>query len=191
MASAEPIAELSPGTHEDRRLGRSQVREAMESTGRRRRLSADPRSRRRTRPSISRRVSSRRPASLRVLLVARGASLHEHDGNVGHRALESRKHDCLTVCVCRASYVAPMRLSLVRTAPAMVRKRHEERRELVDQSAALRMRHCLESAVRAQLPVDVVQVIAQGMRRDPQLASDRRGVAPCGEQREDPPLLLG
>jgi len=191
MASAEPIAELSPRAHQNRRLRRSQVGEATKPTRWRRCLLADLRRGSRMR-SLSRRVSSRRVASLRVLLIARGASLHEHDGNAGHRALESRKHDRLTVCVCRASYVAHVRLSLVRRAPFMVRNRHDEQWcRLVDQPTPLGMRHGFESAVRAQFPIDVVQVVTKGVRGDLQLASDRGRVAPSGEKREDPPLLLG
>src|SRR5688500_4309881 len=53
------------------------------------------------------------------------------------------------------------------------------------------MRHRREPAVRAKLAVDVMQVIAQGMRRDVEPSRDGCGVAALREETKDATLLRG
>ena len=58
-------------------------------------------------------------------------------------------------------------------------------RSLFDEPAPLRVRDRLKPGVRAELAVDVMEVVAQRLGGDTQLAGDGRGVAACGEQLED------
>src|SRR5688500_889047 len=53
------------------------------------------------------------------------------------------------------------------------------------------MRHRREPAVRAELPVDVMQVIAQGLRRDVETSRDGCGVAALREETKNATLLRG
>src|SRR4051794_29068059 len=94
-----------------------------------------------------------------------------------------------------ATYRDEARQSLVRTSARMVRAHHSEtartRCGLFDQAAALRVSHRFESGVRAQLAIDVVQVVAERLRGDLQLAGDRGRIASLGEERENRFLLAG
>src|SRR3954471_18802943 len=65
------------------------------------------------------------------------------------------------------------------------------RRELRYEPAALGVGHRLQARVRPQLPVDVVQVIAEGLWRNLELSGDGGRGAPLGEGRKDRLLLAG
>lgn len=52
------------------------------------------------------------------------------------------------------------------------------------------MRHGFQPAMRAQLPVDPVQMIAERLRRDREITRDHSGSFARGEAAEDPALLL-
>ena len=61
---------------------------------------------------------------------------------------------------------------------------------LADDPATLGMRHRLESIVRAELAVDVVEVVAQRLSGNAQLAGDRRRVVAFGEKFEYLALMV-
>ncbi len=62
--------------------------------------------------------------------------------------------------------------------------------QLLDQTPPLRVSHRFETIVRAELAIDVMQMVPKRLRRDGQLARNRRGIAAFGEEREDPPFLV-
>src|SRR2546428_9713019 len=62
---------------------------------------------------------------------------------------------------------------------------------LIDEPALLCGGHRLKASVCAKLAVDVVQVVAECLGGNAQLAGDRRGVAAFGEELQDAALLLG
>ena len=73
----------------------------------------------------------------------------------------------------------------------MVRSRHRSAHPLVDEPTAPCVCHRLEPVVRAELAVDVVQVVAERVRGDAQRAGDRCRAAAVGEEPEDAKLLIG
>ena len=62
---------------------------------------------------------------------------------------------------------------------------------LLDDSAPLRMGHRLEAVVRAELAVDVMEMIAKRLGGYAQTTGNRRGIVPSREEPEDAVLLLG
>src|SRR2546428_14061794 len=62
---------------------------------------------------------------------------------------------------------------------------------LIDEPALLCVGHRLKASVCAKLAVDVVQVVAECLGGNAQLAGDGRGVATVGEELQDAALLLG
>src|SRR5438093_4021169 len=67
----------------------------------------------------------------------------------------------------------------------------ELRGPLFDEPTLLRVGHRLKAGVCAKLAVDVVEVIAECLGGDAQLAGDGRGVAAFGEELQDATLLIG
>ena len=61
---------------------------------------------------------------------------------------------------------------------------------LVDETAALHVSHRLEPIVRPELAIDVVQVVAERLGGDGELAGNCRRVIPLSEQLEDATLLV-
>ena len=62
---------------------------------------------------------------------------------------------------------------------------------LLDQPAPLGVGYRLETIVGAELQVDAVEVVAERLGGNPQLAGDGLGVVPLGEELQDAPLLFG
>jgi hypothetical protein len=58
-----------------------------------------------------------------------------------------------------------------------------------DEVALLGMCDCLESIMRSQLLIDVVKMIAQGLRTDPKRLCNARSTASCRELPEDLELM--
>ena len=67
----------------------------------------------------------------------------------------------------------------------------ELRGPLFDEPTLLRVGHRLKAGVCAKLAVDVVEVIAECLGGDAQLAGDGRGVAAFSEELQDTALLIG
>src|SRR5438128_4284160 len=73
---------------------------------------------------------------------------------------------------------------------ARARRRRWLRDDLVDEPALLRVGHRLKAGVCAKLAVDVVEVVAECLGGNAQLAGDGRGVAAVGEELQDAAFLL-
>src|SRR5438046_8771632 len=79
---------------------------------------------------------------------------------------------------------------MIGTDPLNPRGR-ELRGSLFDEPTLLRVGHRLKAGVCAKLAVDVVEVIAECLGGNAQLAGDGRGVAAFGEELQDAAILLG
>src|SRR5256885_11123543 len=79
---------------------------------------------------------------------------------------------------------------MIGTDPLTPRGR-ELRGPLFDEPTLLRVGHRLKAGVCAKLAVDVVEVIAERLGGDAQLAGDGRGVAAFSEELQDTALLIG
>src|SRR5438046_870156 len=79
---------------------------------------------------------------------------------------------------------------MIGTDPLNPRGR-ELRGPLFDEPTLLRVGHRLKAGVCAKLAVDVVEVIAECLGGDAQLAGDGRGVAAFSEELQDTALLIG
>src|SRR5436190_8202992 len=62
---------------------------------------------------------------------------------------------------------------------------------LFEEPTLLRVGHRLKAGVCAELVVDVVEMVAERLGGNAQLAGDGRGVAAFGEELQDAALLLG
>jgi hypothetical protein len=62
---------------------------------------------------------------------------------------------------------------------------------LLDEAAPLGVGYRLETIVGAELQVDAVEVVAERLGGNPQLAGDGLGVVPFGEELQDATLVVG
>src|SRR3989442_12074281 len=62
---------------------------------------------------------------------------------------------------------------------------------LFEEPTLLRVGHRLKAGVCAELVVDVVEMVAERLGGNAQLAGDGRGIAAFGEELQDAALLLG